>query len=211
MSVAENSLRDQAARGGWKAVRVRGRLLQSPFAGQIYRAELGIMPLHGPGEFANTAVFEQESRSPILLCPSQRYVILSEIVREARARIPDLSVMLVRLCGPDFAVQLTADLLAEDVLLTHEPDLLVQRVLRSGRQGVLTVSHNLRTDGYEPGDNEIILGFYGQDSLGDFLDTLDQVPVLRTLKGLSVSPILSPQSEPGPVWPVAVAESVNDL
>jgi hypothetical protein len=206
MSMGEKNLRQQAADGGWIAARARGVLAQSPFAGKLYRAELGVMPLHAPSEFANTAVFEQESPTPILICPSQRYAILTEIVREARSRIPGLTVMLVKLCGPDFSVQLTADLLAEDVLLTHDPNQLVPRVLESGRQGVLTVWHDLRTDGYEPGENEIVLTFYGREALGDFLDYVDQLPLIRTLQGLSVTQVAPPRREPSLVWPVAVAE-----
>jgi hypothetical protein len=155
----------------------------SPFAGIPYRSELGVMPLYDTREYLNTSAVEHAATAPILLCPSQRMAILRSLVRGAREAIEGLSTILVRLCGPDYQIQLPTDLLAPDVLLTHDPELLVPVLTRSRRSGILTLWQALRTDGIDRGDNELTLTVYGEQCIPSFLRFAENDVVLSSLDG----------------------------
>lgn len=188
MNVMANAVAATAAREIWPAgAKAQGILARAPSHGKPYRAELGVMPLYEPREYMNAADFENPAKAPILLCPSQRYALLAGLVREARETIDGLTVMVVRLCGADFKVQLPADLLAADVLLTHDPEYLAPALARSGRSGALLFWHSLRTDGYETGDNQISMTMMGAHSVPSFLRFVRENEILRSLADLSVT------------------------
>lgn len=172
----------------WPAgAKAQGILARAPAHGRPYRAELGVMPLYEPREYMNAADFENASPAPILVCPSQRYALLAGLVREAREAIEGLSIMVIRLCGADFKVQLPADLLAADVFLTHDPDYLAPALARSGRTGAMLIWHSLRTDGYESGDNQIAMTMLGAESVPSFLRFFQENEILGALSDVSVT------------------------
>ncbi|MEZ5920178.1 MAG: hypothetical protein R3C60_02390 [Parvularculaceae bacterium] len=103
--------------------------------------------------------------------------------------MPNLSVMLVRLCGPDFQVQLPAELLAKDVLLTYDPYAMVPRLSRAGRKGILTVWQDLRVDRVDIGMNRVSVAVHDADSVPGFLKF---VSASRTILSLSNVELVAP-------------------
>ncbi len=172
--------------GHWAGVRLTGRMTVSPFAGSLYRQELGMMPLQDAAEFCHSRFFEKIGQSPILLSPTQRNSLLARLVQVART-IPQFRVALVQGGGPDFQRPLPAELLAAEVLLISDPEPLARRVLDQGECGVMTISHRLRVDGFEIGDNSLEIGFYGAGLLEPFLTAIHDAGVLQWIEGLSVT------------------------
>jgi hypothetical protein len=152
MSEVTNHLAGLGPLTGWCAGGVYAR---SPFAGSYHRAELQCVPMERAEEYAHVVEFEHRCESPVLMSLSERNAILAGVARDLRAHVPDLSCMLIRSYGPDFNVQLPADLLAADVVLVHWPADLVPGVLASGRRNVAVVQHDLRADGIERGRNAL--------------------------------------------------------
>ena len=173
---------------GFIGAQAVGTMTRSPFSGGVYRAELGVMPLANPREYFDAHLFEKPVQAPVMICPSQRYAILAGLVVAARNHVPGLTVVCVRLCGPDFQVPLPADLLAADVLLTHAPTQIVPRLLQAGRRNVVTIHHGLRTDAIDLGRNEIEVALFKPtgEALTAFLQFVFSDRTLSSLADLSL-------------------------
>jgi hypothetical protein len=169
----------------WPAVRLRGQLVRSPFAGKVYESELVAWPLARTHEYTSLCVFENASQYPILLSPGQRDLWLSGLVTAARRQIPNLSLSVIRMAGGQ--EQLMAELLDKDVLLTHEPAAAAARAVAAGRTGVLEVWQDLRTDGIEEGANNIVLTMHGAESVLPFIALASRDPTLSTLADCSIT------------------------
>jgi hypothetical protein len=172
---------------GWCAGGVYAR---SPFVGSYHKAELQCVPMERPEEYAHVVEFEQRCDAPVLMSLSERNAILAGIARDMRAHVPDLSCMLIRSYGPDFNVQLPADLLAADVVLVHWPADLVPSVLASGRRNVALVQHDLRADGIERGRNALSVSLLAPKSvdfgLAAFSRFVAECSFMQRLSGLHV-------------------------
>lgn len=175
---------------GWQ---VRGVYRRSPLAGSYYLAELECVPMTRPQEYAHGALFEQPCDAPVIVSPSQRNQILAELVRGLRAHIEGLSCALVRLYGPDFNVQLPADLLADDVLLVHDPLEALPTVLSAGRKNIAVIQQDLRADGLERGRNALSVSVLQPDPadlVGErFAEWTRHSPLLQALSELHLQPL----------------------
>jgi hypothetical protein len=145
------------ARGELAALEVSGELRRSPLAGELYKAELGHVPMTAAHEYESVVLFEQPSPAPVLLSPGQRVRLLGAATSAARRHVGDLGVMCVRLYGPDFNVPLSAELLAEDVIIAHDPLRLVPAIRERGLHNILVIDQDLRADGLEQGRNTLAL------------------------------------------------------
>ncbi len=172
------------------ALRVRGVLRRSPFAGALYRAELGHVPMDKAHEYESVAMFERPCAAPVLLSPGQRYRLLDEVVAALRRHVPGLGIAAVRLYGPDFNVQLTAGLLAEDVVITHAPLRLVPSLRDAGLRDIAVVDHDLRADGLEQGANALALWLVAPtpDGLAGFARMLAGPGVWQALDDATLEP-----------------------
>lgn len=172
---------------GWCAGGVYAR---SPFAGGHHKAELQCVPMNRAEEYAHVVEFEHRCESPVLMSLSERNAILAGIARDLRAHVPDLGCMLIRSYGPDFNVQLPADLLAADVILVHWPADMVPSVLASGRRNVVVVQHDLRADGIEHGRNALSVALLApvaiESGLAAFSRFVGECAFMQRLKGLQV-------------------------
>jgi len=149
-STLHHSSRTPALRasGTYTGPRVRGR--------SFHKAELVHVPMHEPHEYESVALFERHPQAaPVLVSPSQRYAMLTALVRALRSGVPGLQFIGVRLIGSDFDVQLSTELLAADVLVTHAPLQLLPSMLRAGRRNLVIVEQDLRADGLEQGGNGV--------------------------------------------------------
>lgn len=171
----------------WAAARMKGRLVRSPFCGRPYEAELKMWPLRRPHEYASIATFENACETPILVSPSQRDRWLVEVLRAAREHIPLITLIVVRMGGPQ--AQLPAELLDESVFLTHEPAPSITRVLASGQTDVMEVWHDIRTDGIDEGDNRVVITVFGPRSVPGFIEFVGAAAPLAALEISSIDPI----------------------
>jgi hypothetical protein len=162
-----------------------GRLSRSPYSGTTYEAELTPWPLAHAHEYRSVGVFEKPSQEPVLLSPSQRDRWLGQIVSAARQQMPWLTLTVIRMGGPQ--AQLPALLLDKDVLLTHEPEASVARVLACGRREVLEIWHDIRTDGVEEGENRLVLTLHATERASAFVDFLNRNSVTACVEGLSIT------------------------
>jgi hypothetical protein len=140
-----------------------GRFTRSPFAGELYPAGLGVLPLLRPEEFEQGHAFEHINPFPVLLSPRQRFDLLAKIVTAARETIPDLSAAIVNANPGNYLVQLPAELLNPDVFLINDPAGLAAPCVAAGHRNVLTVVQQLRADSVELGDNSLELRLYNPD------------------------------------------------
>ncbi len=168
-----------------RQLQVSGVIGASPFRDRLYKAELGVMPLHRPQEFENVIYFEYAATAPVLISPSQRYDILAGLVRQAKACMDGLQIILVRLCGPEFQIQLPAELLGDGVLLVHDPAPLAEELARSRPFGLLTIWQDLRTDGFDRGENRLVLTAYGPRCAAGLPGLVARSRVLSALDGLT--------------------------
>lgn len=175
---------------GWCA---SGSYRRSPLAGTLYKAELEYVPMSRPNEYAQGTLLEHASEAPVIVSPSQRYRILAALVTTLREHIPGLSCTLVRLYGPDFNVQLPADLLCPDVLLVHQPLEALQSVFAAGRQNVVVVQQDLRADGPERGGNTLSVSLLApsnpRDAFERFWLFTQNSPFMQALDGLKIGPV----------------------
>ena len=150
---------------------LRGRFERSPFHGELYGAELSVLPLHKPSEFRHVNDFEQISNIPVILSPSQRYRLLADLVDGLVAAMPALRLCLVRLGAPDYRTQLPQRLLQAGVLLVHDPWLFLAALDLTAQDCVAVIWQELRTDSVEPGDNGMaitLIGAAGTEGLPTF-------------------------------------------
>jgi hypothetical protein len=194
----------RAQRNEFSSLRYSGRFERSPFAGTIYAAELMNLPRSKPQEYLNSIVFERESAAPVLVSCTQHYQVLLELVRGAKQFLPQVSLIVVRITAPNFAVPVPPDLLATDVLLAHDPTAIAVRVREGGRSNVLTIEDTLRRDGHEIGDNEVSLTIYGADDLPAFIAFARSIAMLRGLVGTAFTPLHDDGS------PVATPEQLRE-
>jgi hypothetical protein len=180
----------RAQRNEFSSLRYSGRFERSPFAGSIYAAELMHLPRSKPQEYVNSIVFEREATAPVLVSCTQHYQVLLELVRGAKQFLPHVSLIVVRITAPNFAVPVPPDLLATDVLLAHDPTAVAVRVRAGGRSNVLTIEDTLRRDGHEVGDNEVSLTIYGADDFPAFIAFVRSIALLRGLAGAAFTPLL---------------------
>jgi hypothetical protein len=68
----------------------------------------------------------------------------------------------------------------------------VERVIASGRSGVLEVWQDLRTDGTEDGANSIVITMHGAESVAAFLAFMAADRVLATLENSSIAEYQAP-------------------
>jgi hypothetical protein len=175
--------------GSSSGLRYGGRFMRSPFAGSLYPAELMTLSRMTPKEYVASIVFEHMPAAPVLVSCSQHYALLAELVRDARRALPRISLAIVRVGAPNFAVPVPPDLLANDVLLAHDPTAMAVRVRAAGRANVLTIEDTLRRDGYEVGGNEISLTIYGADDLPAFVAFVRASRSLRGLADATFAPV----------------------
>ncbi|KQP41146.1 hypothetical protein ASF44_30355 [Pseudorhodoferax sp. Leaf274] len=174
-------------------MQISGELSGSPFPGACHEAQLGVMPLVRPHEYAEAMRFERPSRAPVLLSPSQRYLLLKNLVIEMRRSLPEISVFGVRLFGPDFNVQLPRELLSADVFITHAPLDLLPTLLESGTRNIVLIHHGLRADPIEQGDNELVIWLLasGPELRAGVETFLRESEVLRVLGNLRLRSVLA--------------------
>lgn len=161
---------------------------------RLRKVELASIPMTEPHEFASVAQFEQPQPAPVLVSPSERYAILATLVRELRAAMREPGFIGVRLYGSDFDVQLSADLLAPDVLATQAPLRLLPEVLRAGRRDLVVIHHDLRADGLEQGRNEVAVWLVAPTAAGleGFTRFVAGSAFLQGLRGLALEAIDAP-------------------
>lgn len=176
----------------------------------LHKAELPSIPMSQPHEFASVALFEQPHRAPVLMGPSQRYAILTALVKELRQHVPGLGPIGVRLYGSEFDVQLSEDLLAPDVLVTHAPLQLVPCMLSAGRRNIAIIQHDLRADGLEQGANELAVWLVAPTGPAQdgFLRFVAASAFLQGLSGLEVAPFDASQWAASGHCPAATREQV---
>jgi hypothetical protein len=192
----------RAQQNAFSSLRYSGRFVQSPFAGSLYAAELMTLPRVTPKEYASSLVFERVPVAPVLVSCSQHYRLLAELLRSARQYLPRMSLAIVRVGAPNFAVPVPPDLLAGDVFLAHDPTAMALRVRAAGRANVLTIEDTLRRDGHEVGANEFAVTIYGADDLPGFIAFARSTPLLRDL----VDAAFTPLGNDGHPLPAAVEE-----
>lgn len=173
-----------------KALRICGTYIGAASGRSFRKAELACVPMSQAHEYASVALFEQPQSAPVLVSPSQRYEILTTLLRQLREHVPGVEFIGVRLFGSDFDVQLTAELLASDVLVTHAPLLLLPALLRAGRRNIVIVQQDLRADGLEQGRNEFAVWLVAptDPAVDDFLRFVEQSAFLQGLAGLTLEP-----------------------
>ena len=141
---------------------IKGRLCRSPYRGELYKAELAVIPMMRPAEYESVASFERRVDAPVFLSPMQRCKLIIMLLNEIRVSIINVDFFAVRMYGPE-NVQLPKELLASDVLVTHAPLTLVPCLLRSACQNFVIVHHSLRVDALDRGDNEVEVWFFELD------------------------------------------------
>jgi hypothetical protein len=160
-------------------------------ARRLRKVELASIPMNEPHEFASVMQLEQPQPAPVLVSPSERYEILTALVRELRASIPEPGFIGVRLYGSEFGVPLPSELLAPDVLITQAPLRLVPALRRSGRRDIVVIHHDLRADGLEQGRNEIAVWLVAptEPGMAGFLDFIERNAFLQALHGVALDAI----------------------
>ncbi|MET0383294.1 MAG: hypothetical protein ABW032_07725 [Burkholderiaceae bacterium] len=155
---------------------------------RLNKVELASIPMTEPHEFASVLQFEQPQPAPVRVSPSERYAILTALLRELRAAMPEPGFIGVRLYGSDFDVQLSAEMLAADVLVTHAPLQLLPTLLQAGRRDLVVFHHDLRADGLEQGRNEFAAWLVAPTPAGldGFSDFVGRSGFLQGLRGLAV-------------------------
>lgn len=173
---------------GFPGVCASGVMTRSPMQGTFYKAELAYIPMTRPEEYASIKMFEKPCEAPVLISPSQRYLILTNLVQELRQHVATISLIGVRLYGPDWNVQLPADLLAIDVLLTPAPLDLVDGLRQAGRKDIVIIQHELRADGVEQGDNKLAVWLLAPsaEGLNGFLRFSQSNACLRSLSDFTI-------------------------
>ena len=93
--------------------------------------------------------------------------------------------------GPDFDVQMSAELLAPDVLVAHAPLRLLPAMRRAGRRNLAVVQQDLRADGLEQGHNEFAVWLVDPtpEATAGFLRFVEHSAFMQGLAGLSVMPM----------------------
>lgn len=155
------------------------------------KAELACVPMSDAHEFASVSLFERPQAAPVLLSPTLRCAILTDVVRGLRAAVPDLAFIGVRMYGPDFDVQMSAELLAPDVLVANAPLRLLPAMRRAGRRNLAVVQQDLRADGLEQGRNEFAVWLVDPTPEGTagFISFVETSAFMQGLDGLSVMPM----------------------
>jgi hypothetical protein len=176
---------------GAPAWRVGGTYTGDARGPRFHKAELACVPMSLPHEYASVALFEQPQPAPVVVSPTQRYEILSGLVARLKQQVPGIEFIGVRLYGSDFDVQLTPELLAPDVLVTHAPLQLVPTLLRAGRRNVAVIEQDLRADGLEQGRNELAVWLVAptDPAVDAFLRFVEHDALLQGLAGLSFNPV----------------------
>ncbi len=172
----------------------RGRFTRSPFAGEVYLAGLGVLPILRPEEFEQAHSFEHPNPYPVLLSPRQRFALLAAIVSAARQSIAGLSVAIVNANPGNYLVQIPAELLDADVFLINDPEALAGPCVAGGHRNILTVVQHLRADSVELGDNSIELRLHNADDVEGFAALL-QHPIFAACSDLRIVAIEA-SSEP---------------
>lgn len=170
-----------------RALRVAGTYVGRGGGSRFQKAELACVPMTLPHEYESVMHFEVPKHAPVLVSPTQRYAILTALVRQLREHIPGLEFIGVRLYGSDIDVQLTPELLAEDVLVTHAP-LLLLHTLGPERRNVAIIEQDLRADGIEEGRNECVVWLVAptDPAVDAFLRFVEASEFLQGLQGLAV-------------------------
>lgn len=163
------SILPAAAAGG---LRFSRRLERSPFSGKLYASELASLSSLVTAEYGQLAALEVCNPEPVLLAWSQYYRLLAELVSQARACWDAPAFVLVEHHAPNPIMPLPADLVAADVLLTHEPRSLADQLRRSGMSRLMLIEDDLRRDGHEPGRNVVSITMYGLADADVFLSYL---------------------------------------
>ncbi|RQS64120.1 hypothetical protein DID96_29070 [Burkholderia sp. Bp8963] len=168
-----------------------GRYLRSPFAGTFRKAELESVPMTRASEYAQGVLLEHPSVAPVIVSPGERYALLADLVRGLRRHVDGLSCVLVRLYGPDFNVQLPADLLADDVLLVHRPLDVLPAIVAAGNRNIASIDQNLRADGPEFGMNTLRVSMLQPEcaavALRQLTAFVDGCPAMQALSGLHIA------------------------
>lgn len=168
--------RSDPAVAGWRFSR---RLQRSPFAGELYAAELASLPTLLPHEYAQLADLELCCAEPVLLSWSQHYRLLAELVGLARTHWDAPSLLLVQHHAPNHIMPLPAELVAADVLLSHDPASLARQLRRSGATRLVVIEDELRRDGHETGRNVVSVSAYGMAGAPALLNLLRASPLAR--------------------------------
>jgi hypothetical protein len=169
---------------GLRAVRLSGRLTQSPYAGMPYLSELRAWPLQHPDEYTCIGVFEVPYDQPVIMSPKQRDEWLADLVTSAKRAIPGINLTVVRRAGPESP--LPAALLGEDVVLASESGPVVARTQADDRDGIFEIWQDIRTDGFSEGSNSLVLTMYGMALVEPFVTFAANHPDLSRLSDLSL-------------------------
>jgi len=166
----------------------RRRLRHSPYAGSLCPSELASLPDLPAHEYAQLAQLGGTKTEPVLLSWTQHYRLLAEFVRLARQQLGAAPLLLlVQHQAPNHVVPLPAELLAEDVLLTHDPAPLAQRLARIGGPTLVVLEDDLRRDSHEGGANEIAVSVYGAPGPEALLDLLRASPLRACIGEIGVN------------------------
>lgn len=173
---------------GAPALRVAGTYVGRGGGPRFHKAELMCVPMTLAHEYESVMHFEQPRVAPVLVSPSQRCAILTRLVQQLRRHIPGLEFIGVRLYGSDFDVQLSSELLAQDVLVTQAPLQLLPTLLRAGRRNIAIIQQDLRADGLEEGRNTCAVWLVAptDPAVGAFLRFVDDTEFLQGLHDVTV-------------------------
>jgi hypothetical protein len=175
MERTATTLKPRASEGALN-LRFRTRLVRSPFHGTLYESELTSQRALQPAEFGWCETLDTSACAPVLLSWSQHYKLLAQLVRLARAHIPDDPLLLLRHHAPNHVIPLPPELLAADVLLTDEPGIALAALHADDTRSVLTIEDDLRRDGCETGTNSVVLTLYRAPDEHCFAEFLRTTP-----------------------------------
>ena len=134
---------------------LRTVIRRAPYAGSACKSELDVIPLTKAHEYESLRRFERPGQAPVLVSPSQRYRLVSQVLAGVRAQVAELGPIAIRLSGSDFNVQLGPELLAADVLLCEWPLEIVPVLVRARHRNIVAICQDLRADGLDLGNNAL--------------------------------------------------------
>ena len=138
-----------------------GRLVASPYAGELAASEPLSMLLLSESDYVSLKAFENDATHPVLLAYAQHYRLLEDLVLHALRQLPRLNHVLVRF-HTVYLRPLPPGLMQPRVLLLDDPQRLAAELLESGVDDILVIDDRLRRDTKERGDNRLTVTLHSR-------------------------------------------------